>query len=258
MIAESFDFTATAGSKNDQFFDMAGSKMPWNDLAVLLTPQAEDSLILSEKPLESAQHDFTSPLEALLTPMSSTISGDLDLSSSSDSLIFGGSPLFDDAELEDPNTWDSLFTDVAQSDDTSSGLQLPPCLPESAALEEISIKSEVITPVASDAKTNKRKREIESSEEVYKKDSLGITAYNRKPRSAPLVPIIIDEDGDTVQAKRARNTAAARRSRARKLERMSQLEEKVEELLALNKSLQGENSQLKADMADLRKVCGLE
>lgn len=252
MIAESFDFSSAAAvGKADH--------MPWNDLSLLLTPEAEESLILTDKANQATtQPDFTSPLEALLTPVSSVISPELELNASkSDDLLFGGSPLFD--EIDDPNTWESLFNDVGKPEPVKeqepTQLQLP---------TKDFVKPEILSPAPSVASAStavagtKRKRELESTSE-YKKDSLGITAYNRKPRSAPLAPIVIDEaDGDSVDAKRARNTAAARRSRARKLERMTQLEEKVQELLALNSALQTENSELRTGMSELRKLCGLE
>ncbi|ONH66559.1 General control protein GCN4 [Cyberlindnera fabianii] len=58
---------------------------------------------------------------------------------------------------------------------------------------------------------------------THEVDEFGVTAYNRKQRTAPLTPIVVD-NSDPVAAKRARNTEAARRSRARKMERMYQLE----------------------------------
>lgn len=246
------------------------------DLSMLLTPEAEASLVLPEdelpcKPsqsIESSQFETTDILDALLTPQSCApqLLTEISSSTSSEDLLFGGSPLFE-GDAGDPNTWTSLFA-PNESVDTDG------------MLEQISIKPDVITPVTevpphveslSDEsqdlvgslvtpKCNKRKRRESSldSNGQYKKDALGITAYSRKPRSAPLAPIVVDESCDTVQAKRARNTAAARRSRARKLERMTQLEEKVAQLLALNNALGSENSQLKTDLSSLRKVCGLE
>lgn len=77
-----------------------------------------------------------------------------------------------------------------------------------------------------------------------KVDHLGIITYNRKNRSAPLTPVI-PESSDPAALKRARNTEAARRSRARKLKRMNQLEDKVEELLNKNTSLEDEILRLK-------------
>ncbi|KAF5101296.1 hypothetical protein D0Z00_000966 [Geotrichum galactomycetum] len=247
------------------------------DLSMLLTPEAEASLVLPEdehpcKPsesIETSQFETTDILKALLTPQSCApqLLTEISSSTSSEDLLFGGSPLFE-GDAGDPNTWTSLFA-PDESVDTDG------------MLEQISIKPEVITPVIevppqveslvvsevqddvaplSTPKCNKRKRRESSldSNGQYKKDALGITAYSRKPRSAPLAPIVVDESCDTVQAKRARNTAAARRSRARKLERMTQLEDKVAQLLALNNALESENSQLKTDLSSLRKVCGLE
>lgn len=111
------------------------------------------------------------------------------------------------------------------------------------------------TPAESPKSLKRKRREAsptESSE--YKKDAMGITVYNRKPRSMPLGPVVAESD-DNVSVKRARNTEAARRSRARKLERMSQLEAKVAELMALNCSLEQENSELKTE--NLRLKSGL-
>lgn len=82
-----------------------------------------------------------------------------------------------------------------------------------------------------------------------KVDHLGVVVYNRKVRSTPLTPVIPISD-DPVALKRARNTEAARRSRARKLQRMNQLEAKVEELLAKNASLELEVERLKKLLAE--------
>ena len=78
-----------------------------------------------------------------------------------------------------------------------------------------------------------------------KLDHLGVVAYNRKSRSAPLTPVI-PESSDPVAQKRARNTEAARRSRARKLQRMNQLEDRVENLLAKNMELENEVARLRS------------
>lgn len=75
-------------------------------------------------------------------------------------------------------------------------------------------------------------------------DHLGVVSYNRKNRSTPLSPVLAETD-DPISVKRARNTEAARRSRARKLLRMNQLEDKVEELLSQNSQLEQEVARLK-------------
>ncbi|KAG0675884.1 hypothetical protein C6P40_001421 [Pichia californica] len=87
-----------------------------------------------------------------------------------------------------------------------------------------------------------------SSNESFKKDKLGCTPYTRKQRSTPLPPVVPKSE-DVASVKRARNTEAARRSRARKMERMSQLEDKCEDLIK-------ENEDLKAQVAALKKLLG--
>ncbi|ODQ65837.1 hypothetical protein NADFUDRAFT_51114 [Nadsonia fulvescens var. elongata DSM 6958] len=87
----------------------------------------------------------------------------------------------------------------------------------------------------------KRKRSLEN-----KIDEHGLTAYNRKRRTQDLTPVLIYNPEDSESVKRARNTEAARRSRARKMERMGQLEVKVEDLLRKNHELEQEVLRLRA------------
>ncbi|OBA28350.1 Gcn4 basic Domain, leucine zipper complexed with AtfCREB site Dna, partial [Hanseniaspora valbyensis NRRL Y-1626] len=49
--------------------------------------------------------------------------------------------------------------------------------------------------------------------------------------------IVSSEISDPVEAKRAKNTEAARRSRARKMQRMNELEDRVSQLLKENELL---------------------
>ncbi|KAI5966998.1 GCN4 [Candida pseudojiufengensis] len=75
------------------------------------------------------------------------------------------------------------------------------------------------------------------SNKKSKVDHLGCVTYSKKQRSQSLQPIAFDEIEDSAALKRAKNTEAARRSRARKMERMTQLENKVESLLDENTRL---------------------
>ena len=75
-------------------------------------------------------------------------------------------------------------------------------------------------------------------------DRLGVIPYKRKVRTQPLLPIV-PASNDPAAIKRAKNTEAARRSRARKLKRMTQLEEKVESLLSEKCALEREVCRLK-------------
>lgn len=89
---------------------------------------------------------------------------------------------------------------------------------------------------------------LDSDDRVSKKakvDHLGCVSYSKKQRSQPLRPVMVHAE-DPVLMKRARNTEAARRSRARKMERMTQLETKVEELMDEKKGLADEVARLKA------------
>lgn len=176
---------------------------------------------------------------------------------------FDQSPLFDDVDLGDSNNWQSLFDKEEPSVKSE---------PKEELIGEPIMSSAVSSPAMSaplslpgrdrgeQQQTMKRKREssvvscVSSSASpaaAYsdKKDANGITAYNRKPRTLPLQPVVVPEDGDFVAVKRARNTEAARRSRARKMERMTQLEDRVEELLAKNAELEEEIARLKAEKA---------
>lgn len=87
-----------------------------------------------------------------------------------------------------------------------------------------------------------------SAAKKVKKDKLGCTPYTRKQRSQPLEPIV-PKSSDVASIKRARNTEAARRSRARKMERMTQLESKCEDLIRENDSLKSEIAALKSMLA---------
>jgi len=53
---------------------------------------------------------------------------------------------------------------------------------------------------------------------------------NARKRDKPLPPIIIEDPGDVVAMKRARNTLAARKSRERKAQRFEDLEERIAKL----------------------------
>lgn len=112
------------------------------------------------------------------------------------------------------------------------------------------VKSELPTSpsfnTVSSGRVSKAKSSPPSSA-TKKVDDLGITVYKRKPRTLPLKPVEVDEDSGDVAVKRAKNTEAARRSRARKLERMSQLELRVRELIDENEQLRAEISSLKGE-----------
>lgn len=175
-------------------------------------------------------------------------------SSSTDS-----TPMFEFESLDesnDPKNWTSLFENdlpIITEDDVSLNDKAIE-LTHDVAVNDNDVnfmqnQCFLPTPVIEDAKlminNNHSSGKITKKSNINKKssfsspspsasskvDHLGVVAYNRKNRSLPLTPVIPESD-DPAALKRARNTEAARRSRARKLQRMNQLEEKVEELLS--------------------------
>lgn len=194
--------------------------------------------------------DNTTPSVGTISPEELLSTGATSVDGSFDDL--DQSPLFQDVDISSKHDWSSLFEGEQSLELPNKAQSVEPVILKSESLSPSPvIKTEdVLSPLLSTSKvTKQRQSSIESQSSDYKKDSLGITAYNRKPRSTPLQPISLPEDGDSIAVKRARNTEAARRSRARKLERMVQLEDRVQELL-------DRNDQLEAEVRRLRLKCG--
>lgn len=226
----------------------------WSDYGNEIFHETDEQFVIPGTTPNDSPGSVTISPQELLSSSSTTVSnsfGELDYS-----------PLFtDSADFSLPsntNTWESLFHDGVVSVEESSPAPAPaiPTVKKeyttspaaSPAIATPDMKKES-SPEAEGSK--KRKRSYTKSPSAYnaKKDEFGITMYSRKPRSQPLAPIVIDEDDDSIQSKRAKNTEAARRSRARKMERMIQLEEKLRELAQANSELQKEVDRLKA-------ICG--
>lgn len=170
--------------------------------------------------------------------------------------IENSSPMFEDVELDSEN-WTSLFEpselEVPAISVKQESVEIPAVVAtttsesrESSATPQPTFKrssSEAELDVSSSRSSSKRR-----SVSPDGKDHLGVVAYNRKQRTAPLSPIVVESD-DPIAQKRARNTEAARRSRARKMDRMNQLEEKVESLSSRNQELEDEVARLRAMLA---------
>lgn len=212
----------------------------------------------------------------LLTPES------LRTVSSDELLSADNSPLFDELSIGEMQNWESLFLDDSSHNENTAIPQGQPvsqeeCIEPAQMLvtapeepfrmsppshEPLALQDSLDLALLDDGHSfpehqmpspaTKQVSKVASppggvSKSNSKKlDDLGFTMYKRKPRTLPLKPVEVPEDGDDLSAKRAKNTEAARRSRARKLERMSQLEDRVRELLDENESLKEEIAQLKA------------
>lgn len=188
-----------------------------------------DSFIKKEEGQEQETIDFFNQDDENLTPIFENASVNAHASPSEWGSLF---------DNEIPITNEDVFSFTAEQPVEESGPQ-----PEKPGLE-ISNKSFLPTPIFEEAKLAPK----DSNGRVSKKgsprvDHLGVVSYNRKVRAAPLSPVIADSD-DPVALKRARNTEAARRSRARKSQRMTELELKVEQLLNRNLELEQEIQRL--------------
>lgn len=165
-------------------------------------------------------------------------------------------PIFENATVAQtsPSEWGSLFdNEIAISSEEVFNFSPQPveqpaeegslAEPKLEPKLEISATSFLPTPVFEEAKLASKSGGRVSKKGSPKVDHLGVTSYNRKVRTTPLSPVVADSD-DPVALKRARNTEAARRSRARKTQRMNELELKVEQLLKRNRELEQEIQRL--------------
>lgn len=114
--------------------------------------------------------------------------------------------------------WDSLFP----THDGSSIPFDPAALEIAASLSEVKAEQPASPAVKS---VSSRSPNTSRASSVKHSTVAGVNAR----RSKPLPPIKFDE-ADPVAAKRARNTEAARKSRARKLERQGDLERRISDL----------------------------
>ncbi|OBA20460.1 hypothetical protein METBIDRAFT_42927 [Metschnikowia bicuspidata var. bicuspidata NRRL YB-4993] len=197
------------------------------------------------------------PISVHTDVLDSVFSANLD---AEDGHAFNGTPMFDDLDFMVDGTkanskedWVSLFKDDDPVDAKFAGRDEPlddlvgddfkesfdfvPVVPQVKQLETPATPM-LGTPVMDDFTPSVQGTKRKSV------DHLGCVSYIKKQRTQPLKPIAA-ENGDPIAMKRARNTEAARRSRARKMERMSQLEEKVEDLMQDKTHLQDEVARLR-------------
>lgn len=217
------------------------------------------------------------PINLQLSSISNKIDNELidELDSAVVDAFFSSStdstPMFEFDTIDnnnDPKEWTSLFDndipiiteeDVLLNDKAIESTENS--VSNLKTFEMASMTSFLPTPVIEDAELfSKKNSNKKSTGRITKKktdssttdsspgdkfDHLGVVTYNRKTRVAPLTPVIAESD-DPAALKRARNTEAARRSRARKLHRMTQLEDKVECLLNRNAELEKEVLRLRS------------
>ncbi|KAK9478691.1 hypothetical protein V1514DRAFT_49574 [Lipomyces japonicus] len=214
----------------------------------------------------SADDDSSRRSSLLSTPKFTTISPDeifaQNLSSSlltspfdSPTDLYEASPLFDTSNLGHSKDWPSLFPPI------------PPVAPPEVVVALAAVVSPPsLSPSDGDADDDAHNRLSASPEDgvIVSTDGsvVGISerkrkrvtsqSYTRRPRADPLPPIVVNNAKDEVALKRARNTLAARRSRERKMLRLTDLEQQVEELIKEKQQAFDRIEQLEAELAKAR------
>jgi len=137
------------------------------------------------------------------------------------------SPLFNGDDVSSDGQWYSLFPETNPDPEDSVVSPSIPNLPQPDALAG--------DPPGCLDEEHGEGLDSPSTSPRYRSQSVSTqrrSATSGVRKRAPLPPIVVEDPSDTVAMKRARNTLAARKSRAKKLERMEEMEAQIEELKA--------------------------
>ncbi|KAJ4393594.1 General control protein [Gnomoniopsis smithogilvyi] len=140
------------------------------------------------------------------------------------------SPLF--AANDDASQWPSLFPETTTVAAPIAEVEQSPV-----------IQSEEVQPVKKPA-SSRKSSSTGNSPSARPSSLAGVNASRR--RSKPLPPIHVDDAADEKSMKRARNTLAARKSRARRQTHIEELEQAVKELEARLEKTEQERDHYKA------------
>jgi general control protein GCN4 len=162
-------------------------------------------------------------------------------------------PLFEPSEMEIPAVPETTVdTEVVSNPVATTISTAPPYTsPVNSTMNspsEEAIQNFTTCSTASSKKRSFSDAEFQSSTAVKRSSPPSSSSSSSRRESSQLLTPMMDSS-DPTAAKRARNTEAARRSRARKMERMNVLEDKVEELTQKNTALEDEVSRLRAMLA---------
>ncbi|CAN6648760.1 hypothetical protein TRVA0_023S01090 [Trichomonascus vanleenenianus] len=142
----------------------------------------------------------------------------------------GGDQLCMFEEKSNPETWSPLFED-SNSPLAKEEPVTPPNLRKRSA-------SEVSTALEED---RARALSLEAMRKKVKLSTPPASSLEKKD----LPPVVVQNPNDPAAVRRAKNTEAARRSRAKKNERIEHLEALVSELMSKNSMLEAENAVLR-------------
>jgi len=171
-----------------------------------------------------------SPRELLMNPPTSTATTNLASPLSlfdSPSESYDTSPLFNGDDVSSDGPWFSLFPETnPDPEDPVVSPSMPRVLQPDDLVGEASGRLDEEHVEALDSPSTSPRYRSQSVSTQRRSVTSGVR------KRAPLPPIVVDDPSDTVAMKRARNTLAARKSRAKKLERMEEMEAQIEELKA--------------------------
>jgi len=264
LLGESI-FSNISTATEPELAPSAGSGDFQDSLEGLYNAAFVDEQLVQESRANSAPAGTISPLAIHESVLSSTFDASAAVNSESSMLedasdINNWQPLFErESTQQQPN---GVVSDPAMDSELLALLGgMPGTKAQSLSVEQrskstsgVSISKRASTKCAKVSKNFLSKKRAHSTSSMVKTtvldgkkvklDKFGCIAYTRKQRSAPLPPVV-PQGSDTASLKRARNTEAARRSRARKMKRMAQLEDKCERLTAENERMKDEIESLK-------------
>ncbi|KAJ8102905.1 hypothetical protein POJ06DRAFT_58718 [Lipomyces tetrasporus] len=223
--------------------------------------------------LSTPQFVSISPEEMFMNPPSSIDPSSSLLTSPFDSPndLYETSPMFDSHDVGNPEHWPSLFGDAPKAIPPPpapaplSDAAVPASVPSRGRRSSSVISTSTSVSPSESPLPDIREEGSESPEGVIvaadgsivgiserKRKRVTSQSYARRPRAEPLPPIVVDDAEDVTAVKRARNTLAARRSRERKMLRLTDLEKQVDELNREHDSALARIKELESEVARLR------
>lgn len=136
---------------------------------------------------------------------------------------------------------DNQYSDVSSSttsSDSSPNLSLTPDVLLASKNHEEEVWEPLFDNNSQSPENNKKRSSTDTDD-----DDESVSLSNKKAKT--LSPVVIENPQDPAAVRRAKNTEAARRSRAKKNERIEKLEKVVAELQEKNAMLEAENRVLK-------------
>ncbi|KAJ4421363.1 General control protein [Neurospora sp. IMI 360204] len=229
--------------------------------AAFASPANQTYDLSSSVPSSVSNMGTVSPQELLLHEPYLSAPSSTALTALTSPSIFDGSPDFDTfdispsfghSDLDNPDSWFSLFPDANPLPQAQTQIQTQTQAEQQTQPQPELIQSvqETVQPtveqtvhsVEASPATQSEDLEVSSpgSGHQRRKSSVSspsgrhssVAGVGSRRRDKPLPPIIVEDPSDVVAMKRARNTLAARKSRERKAQRLDELEAKIEELIA--------------------------